>query len=298
MGKKILSWAGILFLLSGVWYLLLRPYDYSASITSRTFPGAINQTLKLWIKANKNTICSQNKNLLHISNRLQFNDSIHEYQWEIIPLNDSTSKINVHISDKENSLMNRLGIPFSNTNFEKRTKKTILDFNNALTEHIDNFKVTVVDNPQTLSDTYCAYVPISTSQSGKTKGMMQYYSLLSSVLIDNNVELKGNPFLEITDWNQDTDSISYNFCFPIIKTDSLPQNEFIKYKKFKGIRALKAVYNGNYSTSDRAWYVLLDHAKKNNLQVYERPVEVFLSNPNFGGNELNWTAHIYMPLKE
>lgn len=294
MRKKILS----LFLLSGAWYLFLRPYDYSATIISRTFPGAINQTLKLWIKANKNTIWSQNKDLLHISNRLQFNDSIHEYQWEIIPLNDSTSKINVRISEKEHSLMNRLGIPFSDTNFEKRNKKNILDFNNILTEHINNFKVTVVGNPQTLPDTYCAYVPISTSQLEKTKGMMQYYSLLSSVLIDNKVELKGNPFLEITDWDQDTDRISYNFCFPIIKTDSLPQNEFIKYKKFKGIRALKAVYNGNYSTSDRAWYVLLDHAKKNKLQVYERPVEVFLSNPNFGGNELNWTAHIYMPLKE
>ena len=194
--------------------------------------------------------------------------------------------------------MNRLGRPFAHTDFEKRTKRTILDFNAILTQHIDNFKVTITDGIQILPGTYCAYIPISTSQFEKAKGMMQYYSTLSKFLMDNNLETNGHPFLEITEWNQDTDSVSYNFCFPIIKSDGLPNNELIKYKKFKDIRALKAVYNGNYITSDRAWYVLLEHAKKNNIQVDKTPVEVFLTNPNFGGNELNWTANVYMPLKE
>jgi effector-binding domain-containing protein len=235
---------------------------------------------------------------LNIDQQLKFNDSLFQYQWKITPVNDSTTKIKVYITDEDHSLENRVKIPFSDTNFEKRTKSTILDFNNALKEHIGKFKVIVSDSLQQLPDTYCAYIPMKTSQLGKAKGMMQNYPILSTVLVDNNVALNGRPFLEITDWNRELDSISYNFCYPIIKSDTLPQNNIIKYKKFKGFKALKAIYNGNYITSDRAWYALLDYAKKNDMEVWERPVEVFFNNPNIGGNELEWVAEIYMPLKE
>lgn len=274
------------------------PYDYSASIKTKTFPGAINQTLKLWLNTKKNNLLLEQKDLLHIENRLQFNDSIHEYKWEIIPINDSTSKIKVTIKDHDHSLMNRLSAPFSNTYFKKRSERTVLEFNNTLTQHIKKFKVAVVDTIQVLPETYCAYIPLKSLQSGKAKGMMQTYPVLSTVLVNNKVELNGSPFIEITNWNRETDSISYNFCYPIIKTDCLPTNTTIKYKNFKGIKALKAIYNGNYITSDRAWYVLLDYAKKNNIQVSERPVEVFFTNPNIGGYEMDWVADIYMPLKQ
>nr|WP_281502561.1 AraC family transcriptional regulator [Arenibacter sp. F20364] len=281
-----------------VWYLFLKPYDYSVSIISKTFPGTINQSIKLWGNTNTNTVLLHEKDFLNIEQQLKFNDSIYQYQWKITPVNDSTSKIKIYISDADHSLENRLKIPFFDTNFEKRTKRTILDFNNALNEHLEKFKVTVLDTQQQLPETYCAYIPIKASQIGKAKGMMQNYPILSTVLVDNNVALNGRPFLEITDWNREMDSISYNFCYPIIKSDSLPKNDIIKYKNFNGFKGLKAIYNGNYITSDRAWYALLDYAKKNGMEVTERPVEVFFSNPNFGGNELEWVAEIYMPLKE
>lgn len=298
MRNKIVYLVAFLLLGSLVWYLFIKPYDYSVSIVSKTFPGTINQSIKVWGNTNKNTVLLQEKDFLNIDQQLKFNDSIFQYQWKITPVNDSTTKIKVYIKDVDHSLGNRLKIPFFDTSFEKRTKSTVLDFNNALTEHLEKFKVTVVDTLQQLPDTYCAYIPIKASQLGKAKGMMQNYPILSTVLVDNNVELNGRPFLEITDWNRKVDSISYNFCYPIIKSDSLPQNDIIKYKKFEGLRAIKAIYNGNYITSDRAWYALLDYAKKNGMEVRERPIEVFFSNPNFGGNELDWIAEIYMPLKE
>jgi effector-binding domain-containing protein len=296
--NKIVYFIAFLLLGSLLWYLFIKPYDYSVSIISKTFPGTINQSIKSWGISNANTVLLDEKDFLNIDQQLKFNDSLFQYQWKITPVNDSTTKIKVYITDEDHSLENRVKIPFSDTNFEKRTKSTILDFNNALKEHIGKFKVIVSDSLQQLPDTYCAYIPMKTSQLGKAKGMMQNYPILSTVLVDNNVALNGRPFLEITGWNRELDSISYNFCYPIIKSDTLPQNNIIKYKKFKGFKALKAIYNGNYITSDRAWYALLDYAKKNDMEVWERPVEVFFNNPNIGGNELEWVAEIYMPLKE
>ena len=44
------------------------------------------------------------------------------YDWNVIPLNDSTSQVTVLVTDVENSLSNKIAIPFSETDFEKRTK--------------------------------------------------------------------------------------------------------------------------------------------------------------------------------
>ena len=298
MRNKIVGLIGIAVLVFLVWHLFLRPYDYLVSITAKTIPGVVHQNIKLWGKTNKNTVYIRQKNFFDIDQQLRFNDSIFQYQWKIIPVNDSVTRIKVYIKDSDRSLGNRLKIPFFDTDFEKRTKSTIFDFNNVLTEHLQKFKVTVLDTIQQLPDTYCAYIPIKTSQLGKAKGMMQNYPILSTVLAENNVVLNGKPFLEITNWDREVDSVSYNFCYPIIKSDGLPQNGIIKYKKIEGARALKAIYNGNYITSDRAWYALLDYAKRNGMEVWERPIEVFFSNPNFGGNELDWIAEIYLPIKE
>ena len=51
-------------------------------------------------------------------------------------------------------------------------------------------------------------------------------------------------------------------------------------------------------TSDRAWYAIKNYAKNNAIEVLDTPIEVFLNNPNMGGNELDWTTHVYLPIKQ
>jgi len=135
-------------------------------------------------------------------------------------------------------------------------------------------------------------------QIEKARGMMQNYSLLTSILSAENITMNGTPFVEITNWNTQNDSIAYNFCFPVIKSDSLPVDSRIQYKQYNGAKALKATYNGNYITSDRAWYALVDYAENNDIKIDKKPLEVFYSNPNFGGDELQWKAEIFMPIKD
>lgn len=296
--KKIAFIISVLLFVSLLWYLFVKPYDYLVSMTYRTSAGTINQSVKSWSKAKKNNILLRSKDLFNIEQQWQFNDSVHEYHWKITPVNDSTTKVKLYIKDETNSFMNKLVLPFYTSNFEQRTKRNIFDFNRSITEHIGNFKVQVEDSLQQPPSSYCAYISIQSTQLLKAKGMMRNYPILSGMLADNKVELNGRPFIEITNWNRSKDSLSFNFCFPIIKSDSLPQNGPLKYKEFKGQKSLKAVYNGNYITSDRAWYALLDHAQKKGYEVSEAPVEVFYNNPNFGGDELQWTAEIYMPIKQ
>ena len=279
-----------------LWYLFIKPYDYRVTFKARTFPGTINQSIKTWNSTLKDAQLVNQEGLNQLEQNIKFSDSTYLYQWDIIPLTDSTSKVKVYVKDLDHSLQNKIAIPFFNTDFEKRTISTVKDFSEKLNEHIDNFRVKVTGKKE-LPATYCAYVSVKTNQFGKAKGMMYNYPLLNTILANNGIELNGRPFIEITEWDKETDSIHYDFCYPIIKSDSLPEHPDLKYKQFNSRNALMAVYNGNYITSDRAWYALMDYAGKNDIQVTGLPVEVFQNNPNMGGDALTWKAEIYLPLK-
>ena len=295
--KKISTIIGFLTIGFLLWYFIIKPYDYLVTFKVKTTAGTINQSLKLWNTSLENSSPIQQENLKNLTQQIIVKDSTFNYDWSISSVNDSISKVNVYVTDIDHSFANKISIPFGTTDFEKRTQNTITDFIDKLKEHLNKIRVRVVGIDSTRT-TYCAYIPMKGLQIEKARGMMQNYSLLTSVLSAENIEMNGTPFVEITNWNTQNDSIAYNFCFPVIKSDSLPIDPRIQYKQYSGVKALKASYNGNYITSDRAWYALLDYAGNNDIEIVKKPLEVFYSNPNFGGDELKWEAQIYLPIKD
>tara|TARA_B100000780_G_C21088313_1_gene438507 strand:- start:95 stop:985 length:891 start_codon:yes stop_codon:yes gene_type:complete len=295
--KKISSIIGFILVGFLLWYLIIKPYDYLVTFKVKTSAGTINQSIKIWNTSLENSAPIQQESLSNLTQQINTADSTFIYQWSIRSENDSMSKVKVYVTDLDHSFANKISIPFGTTDFEKRTQNTVTDFIDKLKEHLKKIKVTVVGKDTTRS-AYCAYISMKGLQIEKARGMMQNYSLLTGLLSAENIKMDGTPFIEITNWNTQNDSIYYNFCFPVIKSDSLPKDTRIQYKQYQGVKALKATYNGNYITSDRAWYRLLDYAENNNISIEKKPVEVFYSNPNFGGDVLKWKAEIYMPIKE
>jgi len=297
MRKWIFTIGVLLFIGLLAWYLFIKPYDYRVYFRAATFPGTINQTIKAWDQEQDSSSILQQGSLTDLTQRLTFHDSVHEYHWVIEPVTDSTSDVYVYAKDLNHGLRNRLFIPFSDTDFEKRTRKMILDFDEMLRQHVSKFKVRITGDATT-KGTYCACIFERGRQVDKARGMMKNYPFLGSYLVDNDIPLNGPPFIEITQWDREHDSIAYNFCYPILKTDSLPIHPLLTYKIFPPRKAIKAIYNGNYITSDRAWYALLTYAAKNNRNITGLPIEIFHNNPNLGGDALDWTTEVFMPLKD
>lgn len=296
MKKIILTF---LFLLVGgiVWYLFIYPYDFLVTMEAKANRGTINQMIKLWDTDLDNSQIEAGAELEYLSQTLRYEDSTHIYDWEISTVNDSVSKIKVFARDSAFSLSNKLKVPFTDTDFEKRTKKNLKNFAELLANHIKNHKVRVIGEAE-LDSTHYAYVNNKTSQFGKAGGMMRDFPLLDPFLVNNGVKLNGKPFIEILSWDREKDSLEFNFCYPIIRNDSLPQHPDLKYGFRKPVRAIKAIYNGNYITSDRAWYAILDYAEKNNIEISGLPFEIFYNNPNLGVDEITWKAEVFMPIKE
>ncbi len=295
--KKIALWLGIGIIAVLIWYFLIKPYDYLVRFEIKTYPGTVNQMIKIWNDAMENPGTLEQTSLYELNQTLTFNDSTHIYHWQIRKLNDSTSRVRVYARDTEHSFSNKLNIPFRDTDFEKRTRKTLIDFSEKLQEHVDRFRVTFLGEEE-IPGKFCAYTIVKSSQYGKASGMMNDYNFLGGQLTRNNIELDGTPIVDIVEWDIENDSLVFHFCYPIVKTDSLPDLGEIKYKEIEPVKALKAEFNGNYIFSDRAWYYLRDYARENGLEVTDKPLEIFYNNPNMGGDELRWKAEIYMPIAE
>ncbi|MEX0363007.1 MAG: AraC family transcriptional regulator, partial [Allomuricauda sp.] len=157
--KKFLWFFLAVIVMALVWYLFLKPSDYTIRFEVKTFPGAINQTIKFWDKTlDAVTPATQDGSLYELRQKLRFNDSIHTYAWEIVPINDSLSKVIVNVRDEQHSLANKLQVPFADTDFEKRSRKTVLDLMENIEDHINKFKVTIVGEDE-IPEKYFAYVP-------------------------------------------------------------------------------------------------------------------------------------------
>lgn len=297
MKKRIYIFSTIvsLFLL---WYFFFKTADYTINFVSGTFPQTINQSLKLWDYGLENSSgLEEFEDFNHLRQTYTISDSTHTFDWHIKALTDSTSQVTVHVSDQNlaNSLLNRLQVPFSKTDFSIGSEKLVLDFMTVLKDHVDNFKVTIIGIEE-IPEKSIAFVPLKTAQIDKAKGMMENSTFIGQVLVNQNIELDGPPMIEVTQWHTKKDSLEFNFGYPVMPGQEFPTDTEIQYKKIEAKKGIKAIYNGNYITSDRAWYALLNYAKKNDLNVEARPVEIFFNNPDMGGNSLNWKAEIYLPL--
>lgn len=295
--KKVFISIPILLLVLLLWYLFIKPQDYQVNFKAKAIPGTIYETVKAWNMGLDSVVPLQFESPTHFEQTIVMNDSVHVYEWNITPIHDSLSQVKVNIKDPENTLKNKVSVPFSDTDFEKGSRKILLDFNGFLNDHLKDFKVSIVGEAELFSS-FCACVALNTTPENKARGMMANYSLLNSFLVDNGVTLNGLPFVEVENWDIKANMLTYNFCYPIVRSEKLPNHPDISYKRIFSKRSLKAIYNGNYITSDRAWYALLDYAKKNNIPVEDKPIEVFYNNPNMGGNELNWKTEVYLPIKE
>lgn len=308
MTRKIIAGILALVLLGFATYGLAWPYDLKVSFEAPTYPGIVRQTLKTWsvglntpdpegsLWVNSSSLKAESGEVLNFVQEVSGERGRYRYRWSIDWASDSTARVQVKVTEPGRRLANRIAIPFTRTRIEDSSQEAIGDFYAKLDEHLKNFRVRV-EEVEELTSTYTAYVPIACKQIEKASFMMQYYPLLTNLIIENDIETNGIPFVEVTRWDEENDSIYFNFCYPIVRSERLPIGTELRYKRFFGKRALRATYNGNYIFSDRAWYALRKEAELRGLETEPKPVEFFFSNPNFGGDEMEWKADIFLPIK-
>lgn len=288
---------GFLVLLVGIfiWFQFLQSYDVKAKFETTAHPGSVIQMLKTWTGVLPSARVTETDSISGLNQEIAFNDSKYKFEWNVDAVNDSTTSIQVYLTDEAGSALDRLNVLFAETKIEQDGKILINQFREVLNSHLKRTKVSI-QGISKMDSTFCVCTPQKSTQQGKAYAMMRSYGELTS-FVDNNAKENGFPIIEVTNWNMSEDLLEFNFCYPIVKTDSLREVNGLEYKWIGERESIKGIYNGNYITSDRAWFELLEYAESNNIKTERLPIEVFHDNPNFGGNELDWKAEIFLPIK-
>lgn len=291
LSKTIKQIVGIAVIFIGVWYFMIKDYDYKITFTTSQAPGIVYDRLTKWTDGET----FEQIPFSEIHHKVVAGDSIFTFRWTFIRKNDSTTLVTAKIRDEKHSLKQKLQVPFYENGFVKSAISRVKKLGESLIENAENYKISKVSREKIPAQN-CAYISLESEKQNKASTMVKNISIVMNYIKDNNIELVGDPFLEVTEWNLLEDTIKFDFCFPIEERDTYPEVNTVKFKKTKERDALKAIFNGNYKISDRAWYDILDHAEMNDVIIEKLPVEVFLNDPHSGGDSLEWEAEIYMPL--
>ncbi|MGO4904612.1 hypothetical protein [Flavobacterium sp. W20_MBD1_R3] len=297
--KKIIIGFSILFSLFLVWYLLIKETDYNISFKVNAATGTVFQGIQEWsnaqdLKNSEKYVILEKRKFDFIKQEMTKKEIQMHYTWDITPINDSVTKLNVGIKDLNYSWYNKVTAPFFNTEFKEEQIKKITDFKKGLSEHLKNFKVRI-DGEGVSEETFVAYINLKSVLQEKARYMIANDALITGFLFENQIKIIGRPYLEIVKWDLDKETIDFNYCFPVEKPIKTIANNVVKFKTLPAVKGLEATYYGNFRTSDRAWFALFDYAKKNNLKLENKVLEHFLSNPFNGGEELQWETKVIIP---
>jgi effector-binding domain-containing protein len=297
--KKLISAVSILISAFLIWYLFIKKSDYTINFKAKTATRTIFQGIQDWSKMQSQTlnqkyVILEKQNFDFIKQELVSGNDIYTYSWKINSVNDSLTQVSVDINEKNFSIYNRLTVPFFNTKFKEEQLKKIKDFREGLILHLKTYKVKI-NGVATSDETFVAYINLKSVAQEKAQTMIMNDGKITAFLHDNAIKIIGKPYLEVVTWNENEETLDFNYCFPINIKTKIIQDAVVKFKTIPAMKGLAATYYGNYRTSDRAWFTLIDYAKNHNFKLSNKPLEHYLDNPFNGGNEMEWETKIIIP---
>lgn len=306
--KKILLIFLALLLSGSVWYLFIKKYDYQFTMEAKYGPGSVYNEISEWKRLNPdiskdNIAVSQGEPFKNLTQKVySFDDEAVEFYWEFEKRNDSLTDVVLNVRSENNSLGNRLDImnPFVESNYIDSLKQHLLAYRLRLQNYQTAYRIQITDSIVNSPALDCiCHTSKNIPVKGKAVEMVKTIDILEDYLLNRDLKLTGSPFVQVIKWNRDENIIDFDFCFPVnLPRDSRPNGE-VKFREIPSSKSLKAVFNGNYRLSHKAWFDLLYTAEEMELKTDGLPLEVFFNNPNVEStSSTTWKAEIYLPIGE
>jgi effector-binding domain-containing protein len=227
---------------------------------------------------------------------VNINNTPFELQWRFESRNDTNAVVKLNFLNKENSLKERYSCLFkSSPNLD-----SIIFISQAFKAKANafarSFKV-LIDGIDTIPSQTYLYIKEQSKRDSKAGKMIKTNGYLFSKNKDSLVTKTGETFVYVKKWDLETDSINFRYAFPIKPQSTYPTDDMVMVDDMIEQPALKATFYGNYSLSDQAWIALYNYANRNDISVELTPIEIFYNNPMLGGDDRQWKAEVFLPLK-
>ncbi|WBL21007.1 hypothetical protein [Zunongwangia sp. HRR-M8] len=288
LGLLIVALVGI-----SIWYLALKPYDYSITFTTNTPSGIIYEKIQYWKydHFNNSEIVEEKLNE-SVTHNLNFEDQSLLIDWNIIPINDSVNQVKALVNHPGNLISNRFALLTGKNQEQDSVKAELEILRESLEGDKTNYSIEIVGEAKA-PKTYCACMSLKGQLQQKAMLMMTNIGYLSDYVLKHDLKMPAKPRVLVKSWDKETNEIKFDFCFPIVKKEGLPETDKIKLKRLPSFNSMHVVFNGNYLFTHYGWYKLQDYAKFKDLNLSEQVLEIFNHNPEMGGNSIDWKTDIY-----
>ncbi|MGY5849752.1 GyrI-like domain-containing protein [Salegentibacter sp. F14] len=280
------------------WYFFLKEEDYKISFSLKY------DTENLYLAAREGNF--ENLKLQDNINEVPFKKLTQKYltadgpvllEWNFFDMGKRTSKAQVKLTHVEQPFFNRLKLIFYTPEFQKTVLEDLKTFKDHLEGQQQVFRINIEEMANT-PQSYCACLALKAKVEDKALEMIRHIDILSDFVATYELETDGRPRVVINDYNRQSGKIRFDFCFPLKENQKIPDHPLIFTRRIASTPALKAIFNGNYMNSHHAWPFLVNYAESQGLETQYLPLEIYKSNPELGGNPLNWEAEIYMPIQK
>ncbi|MCM4160638.1 hypothetical protein FHG64_18445 [Antarcticibacterium flavum] len=286
----------LLLAVLGIWYFILKSYDYSISFKAAGLPGEVYQKILAFDYENLGNINDLNRTPFNeIEQQASVEGTNLEITWLFEEENDSTTRVKVLVNE-ENTFLSRLQLLTGSSTTQEILSQDLKRLKWALEMDTEQYKVEITGMVPSPAAT-CACISLENKIEKKAGDMMQTIGRLAEFMKQNELEMAGKPRIQVNNWDLPANKIFYEFCFPIGTGSIKVPAKGIYFKDFPAKNSIHAIYNGNYMYSHLAWIRILDYAEKNNHEITKTPLEIFQENPELGGDSRFWRADIYLPLK-
>lgn len=299
MGKKILKFLGLLFLVVVIWFSFIKTYDHHIQFKVDVPAGTMYDLLlkeNTWVNLNKELKIKDYNKFKSIQQELNVNGLPFNMLWTFENKNDTNAIVHLDFTNEKHSLKERyLSLFKSSENLD-----SLIKLSQSLKTKANNFskafKIEINGIDSIPKMTYL-YVSQNTMRIKKAGDMIQNNARLFVKNQDSLVTKTGNTFVYVKDWDLETDSIHFRYAFPVKSKATYPIDDIVNVDTLEKQAALKATFYGNYSLSDQAWLALYHYAERNEIDIDLTPIEIFYNNPMLGGDDKKWKAEIFMPIK-
>lgn len=219
--RKILLALLSVILVALVYYFFIRSHEFEINLKANTLPGDLIETIRIWNRSLDDANIVEVDSFSRLKQTVVRGNRNYIYNWNLITRNDSVTSVNVKITQPGRVFLNKLLIPFSDQPIEQDAKDIGNQFYTVVREHLKITKVRLEGEVE-LDSSFCVCRFLETSQIEKANGMMKDYALLTSFIDNFKLKINGPPSVRLREWSHSLNQVKFDFCFPIVRTDSLP----------------------------------------------------------------------------
>ncbi|MGY5848705.1 hypothetical protein ACW6QP_14940 [Salegentibacter sp. HM20] len=297
MFKTLLGFLLLLLLGTSIWYFFIKFEDYSIG-----FNHSFDEQ-NLYLAARQGNLEELNLKKINkeeaykkLNQDFSFGFGEINLQWNFNSLKDSLERVEIKVKHREDNFQKRFQVLFGKPEFQKQVVEAIENFRNKMEAQDEIFRIKI-EETTTSPATQCICKELQAKPEQKAREMMQSISILSSFVEQNGLKSIGRPRILMQIPGDLSQVADFEFCFPLERGQKIPELKGLKLKEIEERKGLKAIYNGNYMFSHLAWSYVFEYAKMQNLDYQPQLLEVYNSNPQMGGDALEWEAEIYLFLK-